>query len=167
MSDTEVTNREVVVTGVGLVSSLGDDKGAFWNNVLAGKSGITEVSCFDTIDFDVHRGGEVKDFDPDKYKINQNQTGRCSQFAVAATQNALNDAGLTNLECSKIAVVIGTTMGESQVLERIDELWLKNEDTISSELIQKYPANNIAEWEKRLLKTMSRQWRFLKLPVKD
>jgi len=145
MSDAEMTNREVVVTGVGLVSSLGDDKDIFWKNILAGKSGITEVSCFDTSDFDVHRGGEVKDFNPDKYKINQNQTGRCSQFAVAATQNALNDADLTNLECSKIAVVIGTTMGESQVLERIDELWLKNENTISSELIQKYPTNNIAE----------------------
>ena len=145
MSDKRLASPDVVVSGIGVVSSLGDDKDIFWQNLLAGKSGISEVSCFDSSGFDVHRGGEIKDFHPQKYNIDSDLMGRCSQLAVAATKNALKDAGFLGVEDSRIAVVVGTTIGESQVLEQIDSLWLEKEELVQPELIQKFSANNIAE----------------------
>ncbi len=142
----------MVVTGVGVVSSLGDEKNIFWDNLLNGKSGISEVFCFDTKDYDVHMGGEVKNFDLAKYKIDQNQAGRCSQLAIAATSNAIKDSGMLNTENQKIAVILGTTMGESQVLEYLDKRWLEAEESVSPLLIRKYSANNIADNVSRFFK---------------
>lgn len=138
-------DREVVVTGLGVVTALGDDLNTFWNNLLAGKSGITDVACFDTRDYDVHRGGEIKDFSPQKYGIDPREIGRCSQLAVAAAKNALGHAGFSNPKNLRIGVVVGTTIGESQALEQIDKLWLEHEDKVPSKLIAHYPANSIAQ----------------------
>ena len=59
--------RRVAVTGIGVVSSIGTGKDAFWKALLEGKTGISPVALFDTAEFPVHIGGEVKDFDASRY----------------------------------------------------------------------------------------------------
>ena len=119
--------RRVVVTGLGVVSSIGIGKDEFWNNLIAGKSGISDVELFDTSSYPVHRGGEVKNFDPSKY-IPKNRIkviARTSQFAIAAAKLAFDDAGLDVLghKNKKVATILGTTMGEAGMIEEIDKHW--------------------------------------------
>ena len=89
-------NRRVVVTGLGVISSLGIGWEEFWGNLLAGKSGISRITAFDTSKYDRHYAGEVKDFDPTKFinKRKVNKIGRSSQMAIAASKLALNDSNL-------------------------------------------------------------------------
>ena len=60
-------NRRVVITGLGVISSIGIGKDEFWKNLIAGKSGISDITTFDTSDYSVHKGGEVKNFDPSEF----------------------------------------------------------------------------------------------------
>ncbi len=141
--------RRVVVTGLGVVSSIGIGKDEFWKNLIAGKSGISSITTFDTSDYPVHKGGEVKNFDPTKFipKDKLKNIARASQFAIAATKMALEDA---NLEFSKInntktCVLMGTTMADVQSLEQIDKYWVKkSEDDVWAINVKKYPANNLS-----------------------
>ncbi len=114
--------RRVVITGMGLVSSLGSDLETFWRNLISGKNGISHVTSFDTHAYDHHFGGEVKEFDPNGI-LSESEIkvfGRATQFAIVATQDALEDAGLS-AELPKLAkrigVIIGTTFGEAQIVE--------------------------------------------------
>ena len=59
--------HRVVVTGLGVVSSIGIGWQAFWQSLLAGTSGISEITVIDTTDFPAHRGGEVKGFHPERF----------------------------------------------------------------------------------------------------
>jgi len=114
-------SKRVVVTGLGVVTSIGIGWQEFWKNLLAGKSGISKIESFDTSAYDRHYGGEVKNFDPcqfiDKRKVKQ--MGRASQMAIAAAKLAIKDAGFTvkSLPKERTGVCIGTTMGEPQILE--------------------------------------------------
>lgn len=138
-------NNRVCVTGLGVISSIGHGKKAFWDNLISGKSGISEITSFDTSVFNVHRGGEIKDFEQNKIDFHDSNFGRCSQLAIAACQSAINDSGLSELEEKNVAVVLGTTMGETQAIESIDQLWIEDEDRVSTNLIKQYPAGNIAD----------------------
>ena len=60
-------NERVVITGIGVVTSIGTGRKDFWDALIAGKSGISQISSFDTSEFSNHLGGEVKDFDPGIY----------------------------------------------------------------------------------------------------
>lgn len=142
--------RRVVVTGVGVVSSIGIGKDEFWNNLISGKSGISDVKIFDTSDYPVHRAGEVKDFKADAFipKDKLRSMARASQFAVAATGMALADAGLKLTEdireCTGAA--IGTTMADIQSLEQMDKHWVgKGENDIWPINIIKYPSNSLSD----------------------
>ena len=59
-----MTKKRVVITGIGVVSSIGIGKDDFWKNLVAGKSGISEVTLFETSQYENHKGGEVKNFNP-------------------------------------------------------------------------------------------------------
>lgn len=141
--------RRIVVTGLGVVSSIGIGKDEFWKNLITGKSGITDISLFDTSDYPVHKGGEVKGFDPAKF-IPKNKLGgmaRASQFAIAAAKMALEDARL-NIEKikGKVGIVIGTTMADIQSLEQIDKYWSqKGEDEVWPINVIKYPGNELSD----------------------
>jgi len=142
--------RRIVVTGLGVVSSIGIGKDEFWKNLLAGKSGISGIELFDTSDYPVHRGGEVKNFDPSKFipKNRLKNIARASQFAIASTKMALDDARLSESDYKqkKIAIILGTTMGEGGMIEEIDKHWMgSGEDDIWGSTISKYPGNAISD----------------------
>jgi len=141
--------RRVVVTGIGVVSSIGIGRDTFWKNLIAGKSGISTVESFDTSEYKTHIGGEIKDFKPEKYieKRHIKEWGRATQLAMTAAKEAINDAKLDlwKFRDEKIGVIIGTTMGEGQVLEEIDSTWLRStEDAIPPNLISSYPGNALS-----------------------
>ncbi len=138
-------NRRVVVTGMGVVSSIGIGWKAFWQSLLAGRSGITPISGFDTSGYDRKVAGEVKDFRAEDFlgKAQVRTFGRSSQMALASTQLALDDARLTDHDVKKISgagVCIGTTVGESQIMDvYVLDYW----KTGAGSVVQ-YPASNIA-----------------------
>ncbi len=140
--------KRVVVTGLGIVSAIGLGKDEFWGNLIKGKSGISQISAFDTSGYLVHKGGEIKNFKADEF-INKKKLklmGRASQLAIAATRLAMEDAKLSPnyLSSHKAGVNIGTTMGESQWIEEMDETWVKKgEGEVKTDLIYQYPAYNL------------------------
>jgi 3-oxoacyl-[acyl-carrier-protein] synthase II len=140
--------RRVVVTGIGLVTSIGSDVETFWEALLAGRSGIKPVGSFDSKDYSVHIGGEVKDFSPDgvRSRIDLNQVGRASQFAISAATQALEDAGLDpdRLDPTRSGVAMGTTSGEPREVETYTDTLLKGDlSAVGSELAVRYPCGSI------------------------
>ncbi|MFB3918524.1 MAG: beta-ketoacyl synthase [Candidatus Velamenicoccus archaeovorus] len=138
--------RRVVVTGLGVVSSLGIGVPEFWKNLIAGKSGISDIESFDTSDYPVHKGGEVKNFHPedfiDKRKIRH--LGRASQMAIAAAKLATKDAALSRKDINGAGVLLGTTLGEAQLIEKMNEqLAVISYEKIQNIDIFLYPANSI------------------------
>ncbi|MFA5337980.1 MAG: beta-ketoacyl-[acyl-carrier-protein] synthase family protein [Candidatus Omnitrophota bacterium] len=140
--------KRIVITGLGVVSSIGIGRDAFWENLIKGKSGISKVVAFDTSGHTRHYGGEIKDFRPENFiaKKKIKLMGRTSQLAVTATHLALEDAKL-NMEAvnhCKICVCIGTTMGESQLIEYMSHTLVRSgQKEINKYPIYQSPANNI------------------------
>jgi 3-oxoacyl-[acyl-carrier-protein] synthase II len=121
--------RRVVVTGVGMVSSLATGTEATWQAVLAARSGISRITAFDTTGFPTKIAGEVRDFDPTKFmeKKEVRRLGRFIQFAVAASDFALSDSGLKiTPECAdRAGVYIGSGIGGFEVIEREHKVLLE------------------------------------------
>ncbi|MCK5493527.1 MAG: beta-ketoacyl-[acyl-carrier-protein] synthase family protein [Candidatus Omnitrophica bacterium] len=141
--------KRVVVTGLGVISSLGKGKKEFWSNLINGCSGISYIECFDTSGHETHVGGEIKDFNPDDFmnKKRSRFMGRASQLAVAASKLAVADAGLNKNSFSqkKAGVCVGTTMGEIQVVEKIDHGWIEFGDNfIEKSPVFRSPVYNIS-----------------------
>jgi len=138
----------VVITGIGVVSSIGTGREDFWKALCAGTSGISEISGFDTSEFTTHLGGEIKNFDPALFLSPKriNVMGRASQLAIAAAKLALGDSKL-NLDQqmrSYTGVALGTTMGESQAFQRVNEAWIKNKEAaIDAMQIQMLPTDSL------------------------
>ena len=144
----------IVVTGIGVVTSVGAGREEFWESLLAGRCGISPVESFDTAAFGVHRGGEVKGFDAARYlrRLDPSRIGRASQFATAAARLALADAGIEpdSLDPLRAGVSMGTTSGEPLEIERFDDAYVAKElDRIGPEFIGRYPCHlisaNVAE----------------------
>src|SRR4030067_84348 len=143
-----MNKRRVVVTGLGVVSSVGIGRDEFWKSVINGKSGISKVTSFDTKEFRCHYAGEIKNFIPEEFitKRKVQFLGRTSQLAIAATSLALKDAkvSLKDINKERTGVFIGTTMGERPLEESID-VWVKEgADKISKAKILQSSANNIS-----------------------
>ncbi|MEZ0073203.1 beta-ketoacyl synthase [Planotetraspora sp. GP83] len=111
----------VVVTGLGPVSSIGIGVTAFRAALREGRSGISPIESFDAEGFPYRDAGEVKDFRPETYltRLSPAAWGRSAQLAAAAARLAAADAGLPDDACADAGVVIGTTSGESQVVESL------------------------------------------------
>lgn len=115
-----MTHR-VVVTGIGCVSAVGHSLDALWDASLEGRTGIKNITLFDTTDFDVHFAAEISDWDPTQY-LDGKLARRCDrfvQFALAAANQALHDSGLHIGEDNKadVGVVIGSGIGGMHVWE--------------------------------------------------
>lgn len=114
--------RRVVVTGMSVVTALGNDLEEFWERLCAGKSGIGRIERFDSADFKVHFGGEVKDFHPEQY-IDPKEVKRLDrfcQFAVVAAQKAVTHAGIDLIhhpDPYRCGVVIGSGIGGLNEIE--------------------------------------------------
>lgn len=139
----------VVVTGIGVVTSIGVGAGPFWQALLAGVSGIGPVASFDTARHAAHIGGEVKGFDPTTFlrRLRPASMGRASQLAIAATRLALEDAGLepTRLDAEATGVSLGTTSGEPTLIERFDEMEIAGtREAIGREFVEQYPCHAMA-----------------------
>lgn len=107
--------RRVVITGLGVVTSLGDSLKGFWSSLCAGKSGIGNLTLFDTTEFKVHFGGQVFDWDPvARFGVKDaRHLDRFAQFALAASESAVADSGIdfTKLPDDRCGVIIGSGIG--------------------------------------------------------
>lgn len=142
-------DRRVVVTGLGVVSSLGIGWQEWWKNIMAGKSGISKITAFDTSDYDIMYAGEIKNFEF-KERISKekfSRLGRATQFALTACKLALKDSRipLTKVPMLNMALSIGTTMGEGQVIEQIVKHSIKKRKIEVKQMrALAYPANSIS-----------------------
>ena len=131
------------VTGIGVVSSIGLGREAFFRGLEAGKSGISPVSSFDASQLGRQNAGEVKGFEARDHltQAEQKRMGRCSAMALAAARMAVKDAGLdaAKLAGPRTSVVLGTTMGEAQLLAEMDHEWIvRGPKAVKRSLIPKY-----------------------------
>ncbi len=120
-------NRRVVVTGLGVVSPIGNDIDTVWSNLLNGYSGIGEITHFDTSKYDHKAGGEVHDFDITKWWNfkDARRTETTVHFAVASAQMALADSGLeiTDENRYDVGVIYGSGGGGQGLFISNQETW--------------------------------------------
>lgn len=114
--------RRVVITGMGAVTPVGNTVDTFWENLKNGVCGIEKLTKFDTTDFKVHIGGEVKDFDAEQY-IDKKEIKRNDQFTVygvAAAVQALEDSGLDmeKEDAVRVGVLVGSGIGGLQTIQQ-------------------------------------------------
>jgi 3-oxoacyl-[acyl-carrier-protein] synthase II len=113
--------RTIVVTGMGVVSPLGNDLPSTWNALIAGRSGVTPITRFDPDGYQTRFAAEVKDFDPavSLGKKEARRTDRYTHFAVAAALEAIAQAGLEIDESNsaRVGVLIGSGMGGAETLD--------------------------------------------------
>lgn len=122
-----MSKRRVVVTGLGVVSPVGIGVKTAWDNLLAGKSGITQITKFDTSAFASTIAGEVKDFNPEDF-ITAKDARRMDtfiQYGLAAAIEAVKDSGIVATEenAERIGVSIGSGIGGMQLIEDTDILY--------------------------------------------
>jgi 3-oxoacyl-[acyl-carrier-protein] synthase II len=115
-------SRRVVVTGIGLVSSLGIGTDANWAALSAGRSGVETITKFDASQFATQIAGEVRGFDPLQFieKKNVKKMDVFIQYAIAASQFAMDDAGvaITNENAGRVGVFIASGIGGFTTIER-------------------------------------------------
>ena len=95
------TQHRVVVTGLGIISPIGNDVPTFWDNLKKGVCGIEKITEFDTSEFPAHVAAKIKDFDPLQYGMDKafvRKQGMFTQYGVAAARQAMDDAGLKSEE---------------------------------------------------------------------
>jgi 3-oxoacyl-[acyl-carrier-protein] synthase II len=114
--------RRVVVTGIGVISPIGNDLKSFWGNLVEGKSGIGEITQFDSSTYDCHIAGEVRSFDPKPYFKNPKDVRRSDRYthlAMASAKLALEDSGidLEKVDRSRFGVLMGSGIGGLKTLE--------------------------------------------------
>lgn len=114
--------RRVVVTGMGAITPIGNGVDAFWKGVCDEKIGFAPITYFDTTDFKCKLAAQVKDFDPTQYmdKKSARRMEQFSQFAVAASKEAIEDAGLDmeKEDPYRVGCAIGSGIGSLQAMER-------------------------------------------------
>ncbi|HAI20390.1 MAG TPA: beta-ketoacyl-[acyl-carrier-protein] synthase II, partial [Clostridiales bacterium UBA8153] len=111
--------KRVVITGMGIVSPLGQDLESFWSNLRSGRSGVGHITRFDTTNYSTKVGAEINDFSPEQYMDRKlaRRSDRFTQFGLAASLMALDHAGLGNGEKShRAGVLFGTGIGGIETL---------------------------------------------------
>jgi 3-oxoacyl-[acyl-carrier-protein] synthase II len=121
--------NRVVVTGLGIISPLGNDVSTFWQALRNGRSGVGPITSFDPQGFDSRIAAEVKGFDPVHYGISPKDTKRMdkfSQYAVACAREAIADAGLDleKEERARIGAIVGSGIGSLHTIEEEHKIFL-------------------------------------------
>lgn len=121
--------RRVVITGLGIVSPVGNDISTAWDNVVNGRSGIGRITRFDPADFNAHIAGEVKDFDVTAYMPAKEarQMDTFIHYGIAAGVQAWRDAGLevTEENAQRMGVIVGSGIGGLQRIEETQKDYLE------------------------------------------
>ncbi len=116
--------HRVVITGLGIISPIGNDVPTFWNNLKNGVCGIDKITEFDTELLPVHIAGKIKDFDPLQFGMDKpfaRKQGMFTQYGVAAAYQAINDAGLrssgddANIDPFRLGVYVGSGIGGFEI----------------------------------------------------
>ncbi len=111
-----MNTRRVVITGMGLVTPVGNDLVSFWESLKNGRSGVGRIQGFDTTNFDCKIAGEVKDFDPTPFFKNSKDAKRADRFTqlgMAASKMAVADSGLDleKIDVTRFGVIVGSGIG--------------------------------------------------------
>ncbi len=116
-----MSERRVVITGIGVLTPLSSELELFWQNLTAGKSGIGPVTRFDTTQFDCKIGGEVRDFNPEEFMPvkEARRTDRFVRYAVGAAKKAMTDSGIdmAKEDVNRVGVLIGSGIGGMETIE--------------------------------------------------
>jgi 3-oxoacyl-[acyl-carrier-protein] synthase II len=118
-----MAERRVVITGMGVVTPVGNDLETFWSNLKNGVSGISIIDAFDTTGYDCRIGGQVRDFDPKLFFKNPKDVRRTDRFthlAMAAAKMAMADSGIepANLkQRERFGVIVSTGIGGLKTLQ--------------------------------------------------
>ena len=121
--------KRVVITGLGVISPVGNDVASFWQSLKEGKSGVGPITSFDATAFDSRIAAEVKNFDPTQYGISikdVKRTAKFVQFAVAAAKQAVESSGLdlNKEDRNRIGVIIGSGIGSLHTIEEEHKIFL-------------------------------------------
>ena len=119
--------KRVVVTGMGVISPIGNDVPTFWNNLVNGVCGIDYIQEFPTENLPVRIAGKVKDFHPENYGMDKGFSRKqdlFTQYGVAAAYEAMNQAGLVaegegqNIDPFRLGVYVGSGIGGFEIQYR-------------------------------------------------
>lgn len=115
-------NRRVVITGLGVITPLGNDVPTFWHNLQNGVSGIRRITSIDASEFDCQIGGEVRDFEPKDHFNNPKDARRADRFAqmaMAAAKQAVRDSGIdpASVNRDRVGVLISSGIGGLKTLQ--------------------------------------------------
>ncbi len=138
--------RRVVITGLGVVTSLGCRVAELWDNLIAGKSGIHRLSVMDTAGHKVHFGGDIPDFSPDGIidRKELKRLDRFAQFAMVAAAEAVQDCGyeFPEEDAFRSGVILGSGIGGLTEIEaQVQRLLEKGPDRVSALTIPKLILN--------------------------
>ncbi|HEX8489418.1 MAG TPA: beta-ketoacyl synthase N-terminal-like domain-containing protein, partial [Chthoniobacterales bacterium] len=116
------TDRRVVITGMGVVTPVGNDVDTFWRNLRNGVSGVGKIQAFDTSAYDCQIAGEVRGFEPKDYFKNPKdvrRTDRYTHLAMAAAKMAKDDSGvdLDKIDRRRFGVIVSSGIGGLRTLE--------------------------------------------------
>lgn len=123
--------KRVVVTGLGVISPIGNDVISFWEAVKTGKSGIDKITGFDASIFESRIAGEVKGFDLSTYEVSKKDINRMEmfvQFGIAGAKQAIKDSGLDleKEDKERIGVIVGSGIGSLHIMEQQHNVFLKS-----------------------------------------
>lgn len=129
------TNRRVVVTGLGVISPVGNSVEEVWNNLISGVNGIGPITAFDPANYKAKLAAQVKNFDPRAYmeKSEVLRTDLFAQFAVAAAVQAVEESGVIGtVEPERIAVYFGSGIGGlNTVTTEVEKLGRRGPNRVS------------------------------------
>ena len=121
--------KRVVITGLGVISPVGNDSSSFWQSLKDGKSGVGPTTSFDATAFDSRISAEVKNFEPTRYGISLKdikRTAKFVQFAIAAAKEAMESSGLDSKkqDGTRMGVIIGSGIGSLHTIEEEHKILL-------------------------------------------
>ena len=141
-----MSDRRVVITGMGIITSLGESVDPFWDRLINGESGIGPITSFDSSDYEVHFGGECVDFRAEDYidRREIKRLDRFAQLAIGAACNCHKDSGLDldKEDPSRVGVIVGSGIGGLLEIEQQHKRLLnKGPSKVSAFTIPKLMAN--------------------------
>jgi 3-oxoacyl-[acyl-carrier-protein] synthase II len=124
-----LSKRRVVITGLGIVSPIGNDVATAWASILAGRSGIAPIERFDTSSFPTHFGGEIRNLNLEPYMTPKDarRMDAFMQYGVVAGMQAMRDSGfqVTEANADRVGIMMGSGMGGLESIEQAYDKYLE------------------------------------------